>query len=224
MVAQPPGDYPLQVEAPHGPVDALWQLPEAAVAQVVLAHGAGAGYQHANMQAIADAFAAVGLATLRFNFPFTQQGKRRVDSKAVSVATIAAAAAHVSGASDLPMFMGGHSFGGRMCSHAVVDPGIDCRGLIFCSFPLHQPKKPSVERAAHLPEVGRPMLFLSGTRDDLAAAEMLEGVVAGLDNARIHWLETANHSYVVLKRTRENPMPVFTEMALAARSFVDEVI
>jgi predicted alpha/beta-hydrolase family hydrolase len=122
------------------------------------------------------------------------------------------------------MFMGGHSFGGRMCSHAVVDSGIDCRGLIFCSFPLHQPKKPSVERAAHLPEVGRPMLFLSGTRDDLAAAEMLEGVVAGLDNARIHWLETANHSYVVLKRTRVNPMPVFEEMALAARSFVDEVI
>jgi len=223
-VTRAAGEYPLQVESPDGPVDALRLVPDAAVAQLVLAHGAGAGFLHANMQGIADAFAGVGLATLRFNFPFTQHGRRRVDRKEVSVATIAAAAECARNTSGLPLFLAGHSFGGRMCSHAAVDPGVECRGLIFCSFPLHQPKKPSIERAAHLPDVGKPMLFLSGTRDDLAHADLLEGVVAELKNARVHWLETANHSYVVLKRTRTHPLPVFEEIALATRSFVDEVI
>ena len=130
----------------------------------------------------------------------------------------------INATSQLPQIMAGHSFGGRMCSHAAAEGELACEGLIFCSFPLHPPKKPAVTRARHLPEIDRPMLFLSGTRDDLADAALLEGVVNGLGNARIHSLETANHSYTILKRTRTNPTPVFEEMAQIARGFVDEVI
>jgi predicted alpha/beta-hydrolase family hydrolase len=110
-----------------------------------------------------------------------------------------------------------------MASHAVAQGRVVCRGLIFGSFPLHAAKKPDRRRAAHLPDVSAPMLFLSGTRDDLARSDVLEDVVRELPHAQLHWLETGNHSYVVLKRTRTNPQPIFEEMADAARAFVDEV-
>lgn len=219
------GERQLQLDSPAGPLDALWLEPADAVAQLVFAHGAGAGFRHATMQGLAEAFAAAGLATLRFNFPYMQQGRRRVDGREVAVASICSAAQTARDGSHLPLLLAGHSFGGRMNSHAVVDAQLACAGLIFCSFPLHPAKKPSVKRAQHLPEITQPMLFLSGTRDDLADAQLLTEVVDGLDGcARIHWLDTANHSYTILKRTRTNPLPVFTEMAQEARRFVDEVI
>ncbi len=189
----------------------------------MLAHGAGAGHLHKNMESIAEAFAEVGLATLRYNFPYMQAGKRCVDRQPVAVDTVVDAVSLAHDTTDLPLFAGGHSFGGRMTSHAAAAGRIDCRGLIFCSFPLHGPKKPSVDRAAHITDINVPMLYLSGTRDDLADADLLNEVVSrpGI-NARVHWLETANHSYVVLKRTRQNPLDVFIEMAQEARQFVDE--
>ena len=221
----PAGESSLQLESSAGlPLDAILLVPENPAAQCVLAHGAGADIHHANMQAIAEAFVGAGVATLRFNFPYMQAGKRRVDSKPAALESIACAADYLDRGSDLPLLLAGHSFGGRMCSHAVVEAGVDCAGLVFCSFPLHQPKKPSTERAAHLPSIQQPALFLSGTRDDLAQSELLTEVVAGMPHARIHWLETANHSYVILKRTRTNPMPVFEEMSPAIQEFVDELV
>jgi predicted alpha/beta-hydrolase family hydrolase len=220
----PAGESSVQLESSAGPLDAVLLTPESPVAHSVLAHGAGAGIQHANMRAIAEAFAAAGVATLRCNFPYMQAGKRRVDSKPVAVETIVSAAAYLRGAQDLPLLLAGHSFGGRMCSHAVVDAGIDCAGLIFCSFPLHQPKKPGMERAAHMHAIRQPVLFLSGTRDDLAQPELLSQVAADMPCAQIHWLDTANHSYVVLKRQRTNPLSVFEEMSRTIEEFVDATI
>src|SRR5688572_19147200 len=95
----------------------LWQCPPDAVAAVVLAHGAGAGMSHASMQAIANAFERQAIATLRFNFPFIEAGKNRTDSQAVATATIAAAFEEAKGRTRLPLWLGGHSFGGRMASH-----------------------------------------------------------------------------------------------------------
>jgi predicted alpha/beta-hydrolase family hydrolase len=107
-----------------------------------------------------------------------------------------------------------------MASHAVVDRAVPAAGLIFCSFPLHMPGKPDTKRAQHLQAIRQPMLFLSGTRDDLAQRQLLEPVVAGLPNATLHWLETADHGYRVLKRTRTRADSVFDEMAEAARAFI----
>jgi predicted alpha/beta-hydrolase family hydrolase len=94
-------------------------------------------------------------------------------------------------------------------------------GLVFCSFPLHPPKRPGIERAAHLGDVALPMLFLSGTRDGLADPELLLEVVTGLGSrAQLHWLDTADHSYRVLKRSRKSQVDVFDELAQAVRDFV----
>jgi predicted alpha/beta-hydrolase family hydrolase len=211
----------LVVPDPDGDLDAVLQAPPAARAALVLAHGAGAGYRHATMESLASAFAEEGLATLRFNFPYMQAGRRRVDSQQKSVAAIKAAAEVAKAHTGLPLYLGGHSFGGRMASHAVVDLNLSVRGLIFCSFPLHPARKPATKRALHLPLIEAPMLFLSGTRDALAESALLEATVSELgDRAQLHYLETADHSYRILKRQRPPGPDVFSEMATVAGGFV----
>jgi predicted alpha/beta-hydrolase family hydrolase len=199
----------------------LWQCPPDAVAALVLAHGAGAGMRHASMQGIADAFERCGIATLRFDFPYMAAGRSRVDSPAVATQAIAEAYLAARERTPLPLWLGGHSFGGRMASHAVVDRKLPVGGLIFCSFPLHMPGKPDTKRAQHLSAIRDPMLFLSGTRDDLADPKLLEPLVEALPTAKLYWLETADHGYRVLKRTRTRTDSVFDEMAGVARKFVD---
>ncbi len=185
----------LRVPGSEFPLSAELCRENDALALLVLAHGAGAGYRHPNMVAISNALASRRVASLRFNFPFMEAGRRGVDGPAVCVATILAAVDLAeSVAPDLPRFLGGHSYGGRMASRAAAEHALPVRGLVFCAFPLHPPKKPGSQRAAHLPDVALPMLFLSGTRDALARADLLETVVAGLGGrARLHWLEGADH-------------------------------
>ena len=226
----------------------IWQCPDDAVAALVLGHGAGAGMRHRHMQALADAFGRAGLATLRFDFPFIEAGKKRVDSQAVATASIAAAFASAVARTALPVWLGGHSFGGRMASHAVLDRALAPRGLVFCSFPLHAPGKPGIERARHLAQIRLPMLFLSGTRDTFAERKLLEPLVAGLNDGgtaagsestasggsaatcgsgfsrdcRVHFLATADHGFHVLKRQRLSGEDVYAEAARVARAFVDQ--
>ena len=202
-------------------MDVLWQCPDEAAAALVLAHGAGAGMRHRNLQALADAFGRQGIATLRFDFPFMRAGRRRVDAKTVATAAIADAFADAAARTRLPLWLGGHSFGGRMVSHALLDETLEAHGLVFCSFPLHPAGKPGTARAAHLERIGLPMLFLSGTRDALAERALLEPLVSRLPSAALHWLDTADHGYRVLKRSRGTDEDVFDEMARVARGFMD---
>jgi len=178
--------------------------------------------EHAQMRSLAMAFARCGIATLRFNFPFIEAGRKRVDPPVVAIAAIVAACAEARARTSLPLWLGGHSFGGRMASHAVLDPAFVPApvGLIFCSFPLHPPREPATERARHLKDVRLPMLFLSGTRDALAERELLERVVRDLPTAKLHWLETADHGYHVQSRARGSEEDVFDELARVARSFI----
>jgi len=202
-----------------------WLLlePDGATALYVFGHGAGANMRHATMTAIATELARRGVAVFRFNFPFLESARRPVDSRLVATATIAAAVAHARALRPaLPLFVGGHSFGGRMASHAVVEHDLgDVRGLVFCSFPLHPADKPGIARAAHLDAIEQPMLFLSGTRDALATPELLRGVVERLgERATLVWLDTADHSYKVRKRVRTRSDGVFEELADAAAAWI----
>ena len=135
-----------------------------------------------------------------------------MDAQAVSTATVAAALHRAGQESEGPHLLGGHSFGGRMASHAVVEHGLDVAGLVFCSFPLHMPGKPASKRADHLDRIAAPMLFLSGSRDGMATSPLLEDVVRRVGGT-LHRLETADHGYRVLKRTRSRTDDVFDEMA-----------
>jgi len=181
-------------------VSALLIRPPDARALYVFAHGAGAGMNHKSMVSNAEGLAARGIATLRYQFPYMEKGSKRVDPPRVAHAAVRAAVAEAGRiASDLPLFAGGRSFGGRMTSQAQADsalPGV--RGLAFLGFPLHPAGKPGIERAAHLSEVRIPMLFVSGDRDALAELHLLGPVVAGLgDRAILHVIRDADHSLKV---------------------------
>src|SRR5437773_4566642 len=156
-------------------VSGLLQAPSDARACYVLAHGAGAGMAHPFMTAIANGLAERGIATLRYQFPYMEQGSKRPDSPKLAHATVRAAVIEASRlVPDLALFAGGKSFGGRMTSQAQAEsplPGV--RGLLFLGFPLHPPGRPSDERGRHLFDVQVPMLFLQGTRDDLASLLLL---------------------------------------------------
>jgi predicted alpha/beta-hydrolase family hydrolase len=160
-----------------GEVSALLLRPGNASHLLVLGHGASTNMRHVTLQTIAERLADAGTATFRYNFPYMEYGKGR-DSQEVCTSTVrsAVAAAHRA-APDLPLLAGGHSFGGRMTSTAASESALDgVIGLVFFAFPLHQPGKPESKRADHLSAVTVPMLFLSGTRDDLADLDLLQPV------------------------------------------------
>ncbi len=208
-----------------GEVSALLIRPEGANRLLVLGHGASTNMRHANLQAIAERLADAGIATFRYNFPYMEHGRGR-DSQATCTATVrSAVAAAREIASDLPVLAGGHSFGGRMTSTAASEAPLDgVRGLVFFAFPLHQPGKPDTKRAAHLDDVTVPMLFLSGTRDELASLDLLRPVCKGLGpRATLHLLDTADHGFRTLKRSRASEEDVFAEMARVVREWASRV-
>jgi uncharacterized protein len=156
--------------------------------------------RHPFLEALADALAAERVATLRYEFPFIEEGRGRVDPPAVAHARVREAVAAAAG-EQLPLFAGGKSFGGRMTSQAqALEPLPGVRGLAFVGFPLHPAGKPGVERAAHLSGVRVPMLFLQGTRDDLAELALLGPLVERLPGATLHVVEDADHSFHVRKK------------------------
>jgi hypothetical protein len=176
------------------------------------------------LQNIAERLADVGIATMRYNFPYSEHRKAR-DSKDVCTQTIRSAiAAAKRTVPDLPRLAGGHSFGGRMTSTAASESLLEgVLGLIFFSFPLHQPGKPDTKRAEHLSAVTVPLLFLSGTRDDLAQLDLLEPVCKQLGKrATLHLLDTADHGYRILKRSRQSEEDVFVEMARVVREWASK--
>jgi len=185
-------------------VSGLLLRPDDAKALYVFAHGAGVGMNHPSMAANAQGLAERGIATLRFNFPFMEKKTGRPDHPKLAQAAVrAAVSAGGEMASDLPLFAGGRSYGGRMTSQEqATAPLPDVRGLAFLGFPLHPPGAPGFSRAAHLDRVNIPMLFVSGDRDALADLDLLKSVVEGLgERASLHVVEGGDHGLRVLVKS-----------------------
>jgi predicted alpha/beta-hydrolase family hydrolase len=204
-------------------VSARWLLPAAARASYVLAHGAGAGMEQPFLRAAASELAALGIATLRFQFPYAERGAKRPDPPPRCHAAVraAVAAAHCL-APQLPLFAGGRSFGGRMTSQAqALAPLPAVRGLVFLGFPLHPAGKPAQERAEHLLRVQIPMLFVQGTQDALAEPALLEAVMSRLGaRASVQWVSAADHSFHVPARSGMRDAPVRAALLAAAATWM----
>lgn len=216
-------------------VSAVLRAPPSAGALLVLAHGAGAGMEHPFMEAAAGALADRGIATLRFQFPYMEAGKRRPDRPAIATAAVRAAVeaaraeatelAAVRGRDrPLSLFAGGKSFGGRMTSTAAASaplPGV--AGLIFLGFPLHPAGRPGTDRADHLANVTVPMLFVQGTRDRLARLDLLRPVLDDLgDRATLHVVDGGDHSFKVLKRSGRTGEDVMAEIGAAVAGWASD--
>ncbi len=208
-------------------VSGLLQVPPGARACYVIAHGAGAGMNHPFLAGIACGITERGVAALRYQFPYMEQGSKRPDSPKVAQATVRAAVVEASSlVPDLALFAGGKSFGGRMTSQAQATsalPGV--RGLIFLGFPLHPPGKPSMERAQHLFEVQIPMLFLQGTHDEFAELDLLQPLIEQLGGrATLKLVQDGDHSFRVPARTGRTAAQVTSEILDAASSWMETVV
>jgi len=208
-------------------VSGLMQLPTHAKACLVLAHGAGAGMDHPFMADLAGDLAPIGIATLRFQFPYTERHGKRPDPPALCHATIRAvvATAHEL-APALPLLAGGKSFGGRMTSQAQAEmPLPHVCGLVFFGFPLHPPKQPSLDRGAHLFQVKIPMLFLQGTRDAFAELPLIEPLAKRLGKCTTLTLfENADHSFHVPVSSGRTDAQIRNEMLEAFAIWADSAI
>jgi len=187
----------LKISPAIGSVSAECFVPQKSKCIMTLAHGAGAGMHHSFMVTLAQSLSEAGIATMRFNFPFTENKKGRPDTPAVAHQTIEAAILKAQKLfPKLPLFVAGKSFGGRMTSQCLaVHPNAHVKGIVFYGFPLHAPGKPSIERAEHLKDVRSPMLFLQGSRDEFATWKLIEKVTSSLPLAELVKIEGANHGF-----------------------------
>jgi predicted alpha/beta-hydrolase family hydrolase len=208
-------------------VSALLWMPQNARACYVLAHGAGAGMAHPFMASVAQGLAEHGIGTLRYQFPYMERGSKRPDTPQLAQEAVRAAVAEAARrAPDLPLIAGGKSFGGRMTSQAqAASPLPGVRGLAFLGFPLHAAGKPSDERAKHLFDLRIPMLFLQGSRDQLADLTLLQPLVKRLGkHATLKIFPDADHSFHVPARTGRKDADVMVEMLDALTGWIGGLI
>jgi uncharacterized protein len=216
-------EEPLRIDTVKGPVSGRYARPRAPFATIVVAHGAGAGMDHPFIAGFARACAKEGLASLRFNFPYLEAGRRSPDPEGVlRDAWRAAFAAAETRAEGEPVWVSGKSLGGRIASMAVADGEVPAAGLVFLGYPLHPPGKPERIRDEHLYRVTVPMLFLQGAADPFASPELLGKVIAKLGGrATLVPFDGAGHSFEVRGRRRD-PREVGASLAPVAAAFIRE--
>ena len=208
-------------------VSALLLLPPSARACFVFAHGAGAGMTHEFMELVAAGLGEHDIATLRYQFPYMEKGSRRPDPPGLAHATARAAVAEAARCCPgLTLIAGGKSFGGRMTSQAqAASPLAGVRGLVFLGFPLHPAGRPSDERAAHLFDVRVPMLFMQGTRDQLADLRLLQTLTGKLGaRTTLKLFQDADHSFHVPARTGRKDSEIMAEMSQVLADWIEPAI
>ena len=215
----------MEIDGDIGETEVLILHDKSSSHMMVLGHGAGAGMEHAFMHGLAHMLLTKGISTLRYNFPYIHNGKKRPDSPNVAHKTILSAIevaeAH---AADKPLILAGKSFGGRMGSQTAAKyHPTKVKALVFYGFPLHAPGKPGIERANHLKEIDIPMLFLQGSRDTFAQMDLLQPLLKSLEFATLDVLEGADHGFKFLKRTGINEVKALELLAEHTRSFLDSL-
>lgn len=191
---------------------------------VLLAHGAGTDLDAAPLRVVADALAAAKIPSLRFNFPYRDAGRNAPDRPAVLLDATRAAVAELARRTKLPvpqLVIGGRSMGGRYCSlvaGAEEDP-VPVRGLLLLGYPLHAAGKPEQVRDDHFRRLTVPTLFVSGTRDSLAARPDLQRSARKVKGkVSWYWLDSADHGFKPLKssgRTLDDTLATAAEASVA---------
>jgi len=211
------------IPAPAGEVGSTWIAAKDDVATLVVAHGAGAGMDHPFLVGFCRAMGEAGVATVRFNFPYVERGRRSPDPERVLRGTwLAAFDAASERAKGRPVLAGGKSLGGRIASMCVAD-GMPAAGLVFLGYPLHAPGTPDKLRAEHLERIEVPMLFIQGTRDPFARPDLLARVLKRLgDRATLEPVEGGDHSFRV-RGVKADDREIGAALAGSAAPFVRRI-
>ena len=189
-------NFKIHVSSKIGDVSAIVNEAADPIAILILAHGAGTDMNHKFMNDLSVSLAALQISSLRFNFPYTENGRKMPDRPPVATATVKAVLEYASKNFKLPLFAGGKSFGGRMTSQTLAEHQLSfVKGVVFYGFPLHPPGAPSIDRAEHLKAVKVPMLFLQGDKDALAYRNLIQEVCAALPKASLEIFENTDHSF-----------------------------
>jgi predicted alpha/beta-hydrolase family hydrolase len=171
----------------------------------VYAPGAGSNVHDPFAALAACDLAPHGIAMLRFQFPYSEAGKKAPDREPVLEDTWRAAIEYARGRAGR-LVVGGRSMGGRIASH-VVAQGAAVDALALFAYPLHPPGRPERRRDAHLSTIAVPTLFCSGTNDAFASPDELQALTKIFRGSRLHLLDGADHGFAVSKssgRTRHD--------------------
>ena len=204
------------------------EIEEASIpkAMLIVGHGAGAGMHHPFMVTLANEFAAKNVSTIRFNFPYMEQGRKSPGSPKANIETWRYVIEHISNEyAGLPIFISGKSYGGRMASHLLAEDNVcPAKGIIYYGFPLHAPGRDSKDRANHLSSIKVPQLFLQGSKDKLANLGFMEEVIGGLSNATMKVIDEADHSFNVPKRSGKTKDDVMEFLTTSSEEFIKSTI
>lgn len=196
-----------------GAVSGVWHHPPRGKTYVLLAHGAGGNLHTPGLVRYAETLAVRGVGAVRFNFPYTEAGRKIPDPPSRLEACFRAVAEEVRSRA-AALYLGGRSMGGRIASHLLAD-GFAAQGLVLLSYPLHPPGQPQRLRASHLKRISVPMLFLQGSRDAFARMNLLRGTVEELPTATLHVLDGADHGLRIKGRPEEEVIDELVEVTLA---------
>ena len=202
-----------QVDVNGRDVTAIRILPESPSSGLlfIYAPGAGSNIDDPFGSHLSQRLFKKGVCSVRFQFPYMKEGKRRPDSPALLEETWRQVIATFKSTST-QLVVGGRSMGGRIASQ-VVAQGIQADGLALFAYPLHSPGNPSRWRDAHLPEINVPTLFCSGSRDAFATRDELLAAASKTPGARVNLLDGADHGFAVLKSSGRTKAEVWDEAA-----------
>jgi predicted alpha/beta-hydrolase family hydrolase len=195
---------------------------------LILAHGAGAGQRSAFIVAFAGAIAASGIHVVTFDFPYVANKRKVPDRGPVLEACYRSVISRVRAdlmAASTRLFIGGKSMGGRIATRvAAADPELPLAGLVLLGYPLHPPGRPADLRAAHLPSVRRPMLFVQGARDSFGTPEELKSALTGVSpRPLLHVVEGGDHSLKVARRSREEQEGIYADVQRVIVRWMDSI-
>lgn len=203
-------------------IECLLDEPDQTKSLIVLAHGAGAGMDHAFLSQLAGELNHFNLACLRFNFPYMQANRKSPGSPKPNIAAWNTVTQYALSHFNYPLFLAGKSYGGRMASHLLAENAFSqVKGVVYFGFPLHAPGRDAKDRAAHLDRISVPQLFLQGTKDSLANEQLISEVCSDLQNAQLKRIEDGDHSFKVKGM---NHSEVIQTLALHTSNWVDSVL
>ncbi len=186
---------------------------------VLLAHGAGAGQDHAFMVTLRSELADAGLAVMTFNYAYTEAGRKAPDRLPKLLAVHAAAAERLAGYVDR-VYLGGKSMGGRVGSHLAGDEAWPAAGLIYYGYPLVAMGKTEPRDTSHLDRISAPQLFFAGTRDRLSPPDLIRPLAARLPDATAEVVPDGDHSFKVPKRSGRSHDEVIADLAAKTAAWI----